>query len=100
MTRKITFLSGSNNLGLALGKALKSYTSVAKGLKLKVRKFRGLIPTFVENTGEKLVREPFCPPHSFLVSFYEKSQSLLNKTCQSDAFLKPLSVCKALPVDI
>ena len=28
-----------NNLGLALGIALKFYTSVAKGLKLKVRKF-------------------------------------------------------------
>ena len=44
-----------NNLGLALGTKLKSYTSVAKGLKLKVRKFWGLIPTFVEVTGEKLV---------------------------------------------
>ena len=28
-----------NNLGLALGITLKFYTSVAKGLKLKVRKF-------------------------------------------------------------
>ena len=35
---------------------LKLYTNVAKGLKLKVRKFLGLIPTFVEVTGEKLVR--------------------------------------------
>ena len=34
---------------------LKFYTSVAKGLKLKVRKFRGLNPAFVEVTGEKLV---------------------------------------------
>ena len=41
-------------LGLALSMALKFYTSVAKGLKLKFRKFKGLIPKFVEVTGEKL----------------------------------------------
>ena len=35
-----------NYLGLALGMALKSHASVAKGLKLKVRKCWGLIPTF------------------------------------------------------
>ena len=34
---------------------LKTYISVAKGLKLKVRKVFGLISTFVEVTGEKLV---------------------------------------------
>ena len=45
-----------NNLGLALGTSLKFYTSVAKELKVKVRKFWGLIPTFVEDTGEKLAR--------------------------------------------
>ena len=50
-----------NNLGLALGTAFKVYTSVAKGLQLKVRKFLGLIPTFVEVTGEKLVGGPFYP---------------------------------------
>ena len=44
-----------NYLGLALGIALKSYTSVAKRLKLKVRKCWGLIRTFVEITGEGLV---------------------------------------------
>ena len=42
-------------MGLVLGKALEFYTSVAKGLKLKVRKFLGLTPTFVEVTGEKLI---------------------------------------------
>ena len=41
---------------------LKFYTSVAKGLKLKVRKFWELIPTFVEVTGGKLVGGPFWPP--------------------------------------
>ena len=39
--------------------ALKFYTCVAKGLKLKVRKFCRLIPTFVEVTGEKLVGSLF-----------------------------------------
>ena len=33
--------------------ALTFYISVAKGLKLKVGKFGGLDPTFVEVTGEK-----------------------------------------------
>ena len=37
-----------NYLGLALGMALNSYASVAAGLKLKVRKCRGLIPTFFQ----------------------------------------------------
>ena len=60
MTRKTTFFERSswflvNYLGLALGIALKSYTSVAKRLKLKVRKCWGLIRTFVEVTGEGLV---------------------------------------------
>ena len=35
--------------------ALKFYIRVEKGLKLKVRKFSGLTPTFVEVTGGKLV---------------------------------------------
>ena len=53
-----------NSLGLALGISLKFYTSVAKGSKLKVTKFWGLIPTFIEFTGEKLVVGPFCTiPH-------------------------------------
>ena len=37
--------------------ALKFHTSVKKGLKLKVRQFVGLVPTFVEVTGEKMVGE-------------------------------------------
>ena len=43
-----------DNLGLTQGANMKFYTNVAKGLKLKVRKFWGLIPTFVEVTGKKL----------------------------------------------
>ena len=43
--------------------ALKFYTSVVKELKLKVRKFWGQIPTFVEVTVKKLIeRGPFCSP--------------------------------------
>ena len=72
LTRKTAFFDGwswfrFNNLGLALGTNWEFYTSVAKGLKLKVRKFLGLIPTFVEITGEKLVggggRGLFASPH-------------------------------------
>ena len=44
-----------HNLRVAQGFALKFYTSVAKGLKLKVKKFRGLFSTVLELTGEKLV---------------------------------------------
>ena len=44
-----------------LGTDLKFYTSVGKGLKLKVRKFWGLIPTFEKVTGEKLVGDFFAP---------------------------------------
>ena len=54
-----------NNLGLALGMPFKFYTSVAKGLKLKVRKILRLIFMFVEVTGEKLVGNEgglFAPP--------------------------------------
>ena len=72
LTRKTTFFEGwswfkFDNLGLELGKNLKFYTSVVKGLKLKARKFWGLIPTFVEVTGEKLVGGLFAPaPSPFL----------------------------------
>ena len=50
-----------NNLGLALGANLKFYTSVTKGSKLKVTKCWGLILTFVEVPGEKLVGGLFGP---------------------------------------
>ena len=67
LTRKTVFFEGwywfkFNDLGLALGTNLKFYTSVAKGLKLKVRKFLGLISTFAEVAAEKLVVGSFCPP--------------------------------------
>ena len=43
-----------NNSALALGANLKFHTKVPKGLQLKVRKFWGLILTFLEVTGKKL----------------------------------------------
>ena len=60
LTRKTAFFEEwswfkSNNLGLALDTNLEFYTSVAKGSKLKVRKFLGINPTFVEVLGEKQV---------------------------------------------
>ena len=48
---------GSSGIGIAL----TFYTSVAKVIKVKVRKFLGLIPSFVEVTGEKLVGGTFLP---------------------------------------
>ena len=64
LTRKIAFLERwssfkFHNLGLALGTNLKFCTSMAKGLKLKVRKIWEANPTFVEVTGEKLVGGAF-----------------------------------------
>ena len=44
-----------NNVGLSIGMAVKFSTNVTEGLKLKVRKFWWLIPTFVEVEREKLV---------------------------------------------
>ena len=69
LTRRTTYFEGrswfklNNGQGLALGTSLKFYTSVGIKLKIKVRKFWRLIPTFVEVTGEKLVGgRLFAPP--------------------------------------
>ena len=72
MNRKIAFFEGwslfkFNNLRLTLVTNLQFYTSVAKGLKLKVTKFWGLTPMFVEVTEGKLVgggRGAFWVPHT------------------------------------
>ena len=52
---------------------LKFYTSVAKVLILKVSKFYGLVPAFVEVTGEKLVGECLfaLPSHLNIVKIKE-----------------------------
>ena len=64
MTKKTNFPEGHswfkfNKLGLALGMAITFYASESKRIKLKIRKFWGLISTFVEVTGKKLVGETF-----------------------------------------
>ena len=48
--------------GLALDMTLTFYTSLAKELKLKVRKFQGIRSTFVEVTMTKLVGYLVVPP--------------------------------------
>ena len=50
--------------------ALKVYTSEAKGFKVKVRNFGGLIPTFLEVIGENQVggKGAFYPPLPPLIS--------------------------------
>ena len=68
-----------NNLGLALCMSFKCYTSVAKGLKLKFRKFLGRIPTFVEVTEEKLLGGPFWPPS--LIVLRKPFASFASKNC-------------------
>ena len=60
LTRKTAFIEGwsgfkFSNLGLTLGTNLKFYTSVEKGLNLRVRKFWRLIRMFVDITGKNLV---------------------------------------------
>ena len=86
LTRKTAFSEGWSwfkfyNSGLALGINLKFHISVAKGLKLKVRKFWWLIPTFVEVSGEKLVRGAFLPqnPPSWIRLTKQMMQMVVGK---------------------
>ena len=91
-----------NNLGLALGTNLTLYTSVEKALKLKVRKFLELNPTFVEVTGEELVggmraflalilnkvkKLSFCRGGNL---FFKKSISKWNSTLKNKKILSSL----------
>ena len=60
LTRKTTFFPRwswfkCNNWILTLGIVFKFYTSVAKGLKLKVRIFWWVVLTLAKVAGEKLV---------------------------------------------
>ena len=62
MTRKATLLKGWSwfkfiNLGLGIGMTWTFYTSVSKGLKVKVRKFWELSPTFLEVKKKMIVRK-------------------------------------------
>ena len=97
LTRKTAFFEGwsrfkFNNLGLSLGTNFKFYTSLGKGLKLKVRKVWEVIPTFAEVTGEKRVGGAFLhsPPQKnpwiwLKLTLWKTSLSLL---MQIHAFFK------------
>ena len=56
---------------------LKFYTSVVKWSKLKPRKFWGPISTFLDFTGEKLVRGLFAHPLPFWTGFKNKFKKLI-----------------------
>ena len=75
-----------NNLELALGIALKFYTSVVKRLKLYVRKFWRLISKFVGVTVEKLVGEPFCRRPNLFKTFIKVRYTLSAKTSSVKSF--------------
>ena len=94
MTRKITFSEGwswfkFNNFGLALGTTLQFFTSVEKGLKLKVKKFWGPNPTFVEVTGEKLVGGASPPLPPLIPNRVEEKKAFM---CLRIAFLQTFTV--------
>ena len=88
MTRKTAFYEvwswlKFNNLGLALGIALKIYTSVAKELKLKVRKFYGLITRFVK---VRVGKDLFAPPLPILI---QVTITRLNQSFKTSVYRKP-----------
>ena len=67
---------------LALSMTLKFYTSVTKGLKLKIRKFLRIIPTFVKVTAEKRSKKSPKRPLSILNSvkdFFSKFDQICRK---------------------
>ena len=84
-------------MGLALDIALKFYTSVAKGSKLKVRKFWGLVRTFVEVIGEKLVRGLFAAKVVILWSpnlkFWSVKHAKLSRKALISIFRFKLLIC-------
>ena len=63
--------------GTKLGMPFKFYVSVAKRFELKFRKFWGLISTFVEVTGEKLVGGPFGNPSRIRLSILIDTAKLI-----------------------
>ena len=87
VTRKTTFFKGwswfkFNNLGLALGMALKFYTSLAKGLKLKSESFWADSYVF-RSYREKLVGRAFLPPSSWIELTYYNNKAYLTKKRRS-----------------
>ena len=104
MTRKTAFFEGwswfkSNNLGLALGTSLKFYTSVAKRSKLKVRKFWGLVSTFLEVAGEKLVGGDFLPPPPHPSSWMGLRKGVLTCKARPETLIKKRLWHRCFPVN-
>ena len=90
-TRKTNFFKGCswfkfNNLELAQGMALKIYTSIVKCLKLKARKFWGLIPTFVGVTAEKLIGRPFCRGTQYVQNLHKGEIYLIGENFVGENF--------------
>ena len=78
-------------MGLALSTALKLCTSMAKGLKLKVWKFLGLIFTLVKVKGEKLVL--FVHPQSSIgLEYYKPYLKNKKKGCETASITDNLSI--------
>ena len=75
-----------NNLELALDMALKFYTSVVKGLKLKIRKVWGIILTFVGVTVEKLVGGLFSRRSNLFETFIKVRYTLSGKISSGKSF--------------
>ena len=77
-----------HSLGLAIGMALKLYTNVAKVLKLKVKKFQGLILTFAEvsifytfgvaSSEESVENPPSRIKTQLIHKIYDKENYLIN----------------------
>ena len=80
---------------------MKLYTSLSKGLKLKVRKFWGLILTFVEVTGEKLVGVGvvFLPPILIRVNIISSTVSVQSMVGVVDCIFECL-ISVPLPVSL
>ena len=97
MTRKTAFFKGwswfkFNSFKLVQGTNLKFYTSVAKRLKLKLRKFWGLILIFAEVTEGKLVGRSFCSPPPIL-NRVKDGYILQTRTCWEVPLIKEVDWC-------
>ena len=75
-----------HNLELALGMALKFHTNMVKSLKLKVKKFWHLIPTFVGVTGEKIVEDLFGSGPTVFKTFKKARRTLSGKISSEKIF--------------
>ena len=78
---------------MALSTNLKLHTSAEKGLKQKDRTFWGIIPTFVEVTGEKLIGGAFCSPPSWIRSTIKKRKEWKKIYGWDKIFIRLIKLC-------